>query len=105
MEEFAIENDLQIKITELKKAARIFRAINHDLRRQLLQLIHQNKEITVTSIYGELGLEQSVVSQHLAILRQAGLVTTKRDSRFIYYAVDYQRLEGVHFIAAQLLSQ
>lgn len=54
-------------------------------------------------MYVELCLQQSVVSQHLAILRESGLVTTKRDTRFIYYSVNSPRLEGFHSIAEQLI--
>jgi DNA-binding transcriptional ArsR family regulator len=104
METTAIESSLQIDSLQLKKAALILRAINHPLRQQMLQLIHQNKQITVTSIYEKLRLEQSVASQHLALLRTAGFVNTARDARFIYYSVNYDRIEQLHTIAAELIS-
>ena len=105
METTAIDASLHIEVLELKKAALILRAINHPLRQQMLRLIHQNKQMTVTSIYVKLRLEQSVASQHLAILRKAGLVSTERQAKFIFYSVNYQRLQQIHSIAAQLISQ
>ena len=105
MEAIATETNLQIEILELKKAALILRAINHPLRQHMLRLLHQNKQMTVTSIYVKLRLEQSVASQHLAILRKAGFVNTVRDAKFIFYSVNYKRLEQVHTITAQLISQ
>jgi DNA-binding transcriptional ArsR family regulator len=39
-----------------------------------------------------LRLEQSVASQHLAILRRAGIVKTQRDGKFIYYVIHHDRL-------------
>lgn len=105
METTAIDASLHIEVLELKKAALIFRAINHPLRQQMLRLIHQNKQMTVTTIYVKLRLEQSVASQHLAILRKAGFVNTKRDAKFIFYSVNYQRLTNIHSIATQLISQ
>lgn len=105
MEATTIETNLHIEILELKKAALILRAINHPLRQQMLLLLHQNKRMTVTSIYVKLRLEQSVASQHLAILRKAGFVNTTRDAKFIYYSVNYNRLEQVHTIASQLISE
>jgi DNA-binding transcriptional ArsR family regulator len=104
MTTIAIESSLQIENLQLKKAALILRAINHPLRQQMLRLIHQNKQITVTSIYVKLRLEQSVASQHLAILRTAGFVNTVRDAKFIYYSVNYDRLQQLHTIAAELIS-
>lgn len=105
METTAIETDLHIDTLELKKTTLILRAINHPLRQQMMQLLHQNKQMTVTSIYIELRLEQSVASQQLAILRKAGFVSTKRDAKFIFYSVNYQRLQQIHSFVAQLISK
>ena len=95
--------ELRIDVIQLKKAALILRAINHKLRQQIMKLIHQNGKMTVTEIYVKLRLEQSVASQHLAILRKAGFVTTLRDGKFIYYSVNYERLDQVHNIVNDML--
>lgn len=95
--------ELKIDVLQLKKAALILRAINHKLRQQILKLIHQNERMTVTEIYVKLRLEQSVASQHLAILRKAGYVSTFRDGKFIYYSVNYERLQEVHTYSQSLL--
>ena len=79
----------------LKKAALVLRALNHKLRQQLLKLIEEEKKITVTEIYVRLRLEQSVASQHLAILRKAGIVNTERDGKFIFYTVNFKRLDEI----------
>lgn len=99
----AVDKDLKIDLLQLKKAALVLRAINHKLRQQILKLIHQKERITVTEIYVKLRLEQSVASQHLAILRKAGFVTTERDGKFIYYSVNNQRLQEVNRFAQDLL--
>lgn len=80
----------------LKKAALVLRALNHKLRQQIFHLIEDSKKITVTEIYVQLRLEQSVASQHLAILRKAGIVITERDGKFIYYKVNYKRVEQLN---------
>lgn len=98
-----VDKDLKIDLLQLKKAALILRAINHKLRQQVLKLIHQKEKITVTEIYVKLRLEQSVASQHLAILRKAGFVTTTRDGKFIYYSVNHARLAEVQRFAHDLL--
>jgi DNA-binding transcriptional ArsR family regulator len=95
--------ELKIDVIQLKKAALILRAINHKLRQQILKLIHNNGKMTVTEIYVKLRLEQSVASQHLAILRKAGYVNTLRDGKFIFYSVNYDRLEQVHGFVHDLL--
>jgi DNA-binding transcriptional ArsR family regulator len=97
------ELDLKIDIVQLKKAALVLRAINHKLRQQILKLISEHDRMTVTEIYVKLRLEQSVASQHLAILRKAGFVNTLRDGKFIYYSVSSDRLAEVHEFSRQLL--
>jgi DNA-binding transcriptional ArsR family regulator len=98
-----VNGELKIDILQLKKAALILRAVNHKLRQQILKLLHQNEKMTVTEIYVKLRLEQSVASQHLAILRKAGFVNTLRDGKFIYYSVNHDRLNQVHNFVHELL--
>ncbi len=93
MENFS---SLNVDLHNLKKAAMVLRAINHKLRQQILKLIDESGRMTVTEIYVKLRLEQSVASQHLAILRKAGFVKTERDGKFIYYSVNTGRLEELN---------
>ena len=81
----------------------MLRAINHKLRQQILKLIDESGKMTVTEIYVKLRLEQSVASQHLAILRKAGFVKTERDGKFIYYSVNTERLEELNRFVKDLV--
>ncbi len=94
---------LKINFHNLKKAALVLRALNHKLRQQILALIETEKKITVTEIYVRMRLEQSVASQHLAILRRAGIVTTQREGKFIYYTVNYKRIEEINQFVQELI--
>jgi len=94
---------LKVDLLYAKKAAMILRALNHKLRQQIVKLIDEQKKVTVTEIYVKLRLEQSVASQHLAILRRAGIVTTIREGKFIFYNVDYARLEQVNQFVENLV--
>ena len=89
------DSSINVDYHALKKAALVLRALNHKLRQQLLKLIEEEKKITVTEIYVRLRLEQSVASQHLAILRKAGIVSTERDGKFIFYTVNYKRIDEI----------
>lgn len=84
--------ELNIDTLRIKKASINLRAINHKLRQVILKLIGERDNITVTEIFLHLRLEQSVASQHLAILRKAGYVKTKREGKFIYYSVNKQKI-------------
>ena len=100
MENFSSVN---VDLYNLKKAAMVLRAINHKLRQQILKLIDESGKMTVTEIYVKLRLEQSVASQHLAILRKAGFVKTERDGKFIYYSVNTERLEELNRFVKDLV--
>ncbi|MBP8115817.1 MAG: helix-turn-helix transcriptional regulator [Chitinophagaceae bacterium] len=95
--------DLKIEVLRIKKTALILRAINHKLRQQILKLVEEQGKITVTELYLTLRLEQSVASQHLAILRKAGFVNTSRDGKFIYYSINHDRLEELNKFMNDLL--
>jgi DNA-binding transcriptional ArsR family regulator len=95
---------LKVDLLNIKKAALILRAVNHKLRQQILKQIDESGRITVTDLYVKLRLEQSVASQHLAILRKAGFVKTFRDGKYIYYSVNTERLKELNRIVDELLN-
>jgi len=101
----ATDNSSEIKIDTLriKKASIVLRAINHKLRQVILKLIGERDKITVTEIFLHLRLEQSVASQHLAILRKAGYVKTKREGKYIYYSVNQQKILELNSFVDDLL--
>lgn len=86
---------LKLDYVAVKSAAMTLRAINHKLRQQIVKLLEENKRMNVTDIYVKLRLEQSVASQHLAILRRANIVLTERDGKFIHYTLNHARIAAV----------
>ena len=89
---------------KVTKAALVLRAVNHKLRQQIIELIEKNERMTVTNLYIKLRLEQSVASQHLAILRRAGIVTTERNGKFIFYKVSEEKAELIDCACNLLLN-
>jgi ArsR family transcriptional regulator, virulence genes transcriptional regulator len=98
------ESVAKINYHNLKKGALVLRALNHKLRQQIIALVETHDKITVTEIYVKLRLEQSVASQHLAILRRAGIVNTQRDGKFIYYTVNQARIGQITEITETLVA-
>jgi Predicted transcriptional regulators len=94
---------VKINYLQTKKAALILRALNHKLRYQILKLLDDQKRMPVTEIYVKLRIEQSVASQHLAILRRAGIVTTERTGKFIFYSPNYTRIDEVMKLVASMV--
>ena len=99
------KSDLEIDVQQLKKGSLVIRALKHKLRQQMLKLIHEKGPIAVTDIYVKLRLEQSVASQHLAILRKPRIVTTVREGKKIYYSVNYNRLAEINDMMEAVLKK
>lgn len=95
-------SDIQLDYADLRKAVLVLRAVNHKLRQRIIDLLDNSQTMTVTDIYIKLRLEQSVASQHLAILRRAGVVITERQGKFIYYSLDKDRLNQISKLVEDL---
>jgi len=93
---------VQLDYADLRKAVLVLRAVNHKLRQRIIDLLEESDTMTVTDIYIKLRLEQSVASQHLAILRRAGVVNTDRHGKFIYYSLNRDRLEQISQLVEDL---
>ena len=87
----------------IKKVSLVFRALNHNLRLEMLKFIENNGKSSVTDIYIQLRMDQSVASQHLAILRRAGLLITKREGKYVYYKLNTSKLEMINNMIVDLL--
>ncbi|MBU6274337.1 MAG: ArsR family transcriptional regulator [Bacteroidetes bacterium] len=78
----------QLKELDLEKAYNLCHAMNHPLRYGIVQLLDQNKELTVTQIYFKLRISQSIASQHLAVLRQSGIVSSRKEGKQVFYVLN-----------------
>lgn len=93
---------IKLEYSKLRRAVLTLRSLNHPLRKQMLTLMEDKRKITVTEIYDILKLEQSVASQHLAIMRRAEVVSTNRQGKFIFYSVNKKRIEEVTDLVEKL---
>ncbi|MBS9402523.1 winged helix-turn-helix transcriptional regulator [Halomonas sp. TRM85114] len=77
----------------INQATSLLKAMANDNRLRILCLL-QEQELSVTELNQRLSLSQSALSQHLAILRREGLVSTRRASQTIYYSLsgDHARI-------------
>jgi DNA-binding transcriptional ArsR family regulator/YHS domain-containing protein len=71
--------------------AELLKALAHPRRLEIVQLL-RDQELTVTGIYEMLDLPQANISQHLMILRDAGIVTTQRDGKQIIYSLAHPKI-------------
>ena len=87
------KEELSLDYSSLRKAVLNIRAADHEIRKKIIGMLLEKDSMTVTDVYSALNLEQSVASQHLAVLRRAGLVKTGRDGKFINYSINPPRLQ------------
>jgi DNA-binding transcriptional ArsR family regulator len=87
-----VSPEIKLEYHSLRKTLLILRSVNHKLRQQIIALLDEHEKLTVTDIFIRLGVDQSVASQHLSILRRSGVVTTKRVGKNIFYTLHKDRL-------------
>jgi DNA-binding transcriptional ArsR family regulator len=81
----------EVRSDDVSRAARVLKAMANE--RRLSILMHLGKgELCVHELEKLIDLGQSPISQHLAVLRAAGLVTTRRRAQTVYYAVAREHL-------------
>ena len=71
---------------EIQQAAQAMKAIAHPLRLKILCVLG-DQEISVQGIVDQVGTSQSNISQHLAILRDKGVLATRKDANRVYYRI------------------
>ena len=75
---------------QIDQAARAIKAMAHPLRLKILCVLG-NDEVSVQDIVDAVGTSQSNISQHLAILREKGVLKARKDANRVYYSVGDQR--------------
>lgn len=78
------------KQEHIEMAARSLKAIAHPLRLKILCVVG-DQEACVQEIVDVVGTSQSNISQHLAILREKGVLMTRKDANRVYYRVGDMR--------------
>ena len=85
---------------KIEKLVEIFKALSDPTRLRLVKLLNdcqpgvcKGGPLCVNGLAHQLGVTQSAVSQHLRILRQAGLVSGARHGSFMHYSIDLDGLK------------
>ncbi len=83
---------------QIEQASRAMKAMSHPLRLKILCVLG-DKEVSVQDIVEQVGTSQSNISQHLAIMRDKGVLRTRKDANRVYYRVgDTRTLELVNMM-------
>jgi DNA-binding transcriptional ArsR family regulator len=79
----------------LEKAANMLRAIAHPIRISILSCLEDGKKRTVTEIHTHLGIEQAIASHHLGILKDKGVLASKREGKNTWYFLKHENLKTI----------
>jgi ArsR family transcriptional regulator, virulence genes transcriptional regulator len=85
----------EITSESLERAASMLKAIAHPVRISIIGFLEDGKKLTVTELYNHLGIEQSTASHHLGILKDKGVLLSKREGKNTYYFLRHERLKDI----------
>lgn len=85
-----------------EKSFQKIRSLNHPVRKNIIDFLIENGETNVTDIYVGLRLEQSYASQQLRILRDAGMVNSKRVGKSILYSLNTRQYKKIVSLVVDL---
>ena len=92
----------RIAVVNADKLARIFKVLSVDARVHIVQLL-KGRSLCVTELTAPLGITQAATSQHLRVLRDAGIVKWQKRGFHVYYHLDKQELTRLSKAVNQLL--
>jgi DNA-binding transcriptional ArsR family regulator len=86
---------IKIQIEQLEMASSKLRAMAHPMRIAIIDLLHDGNQMSVTEIYKKLKIEQAAASHHLNILKNKGVLASRRDGKKIFYSIKNQVLTEI----------
>lgn len=81
-------------VTDPDATAGVAKALGHPARLQIVELLAHQEQCRGAELFAELPLAQSTVSEHLKILREAGLVSASRVGAGVVYCLRYEALDS-----------
>jgi DNA-binding transcriptional ArsR family regulator len=84
-----------LDVERLETAASMLKAMAHPMRIAILKHLEGGKKLTVTEIHEILNIEQSTTSHHLGILKDKGVLCSKREGKNTFYYLRYEVLSQI----------
>lgn len=75
------------EVERINRIAYVLKGIGHTVRLQIIDLLKDYEALSVQQIMDQIEVEQTVLSHHLAKMRDLGLLNTERDGKKIYYSL------------------
>ncbi len=85
----------ELSVVKLENMAGRLRAIAHPMRIAIIEMLTKEEELSVTEIYNRLEIEQASASHHLNIMKNKGVLKSKRDGKKIFYSLMSNTLSDI----------
>jgi len=89
-------------MVDAEKLAGIFKLLSVEARVRIVQAL-KCRTLCVTELTSQLGISQEATSQHLRVLREAGIVRFQKRGFHVYYSLDKQNMAFIHKAVSALL--
>jgi len=80
---------------QLERATSLLKAIAHPLRLSIIKYIYENEKLTVSELQNILKIQQPVLSHHLNILKDKGILISRRNGKNIFYHVKLENIISI----------
>lgn len=84
-----------ISLQAVQDAALVLKCIGHPVRLRIIEVLDLEGELNVTAIREKVGLEQAVASQHLSLMRDKGILESRRDGVLVFYGIRDDKVSRV----------
>lgn len=86
------------------KIAVLSKALAHPARLGIIRMLHERQDCIGYEIVDEIGLAQSTISEHLRILKAAGIISGEVEGIRVCYALEPSTLEPLHQLLSEILA-
>lgn len=95
----------ELSTESLERAANMLKAIAHPVRLSIVGCLENGQKRTVTEIHKELEIEQSTASHHLGILKDRGVLSSKREGKNTWYFLKHDNLKTILYCVSGCCEQ
>jgi ArsR family transcriptional regulator, virulence genes transcriptional regulator len=85
----------RLENTQIEYAAEMLKVIAHPIRLSMIDLLTTSKRLTISEIQDALNLEQAVVSQHVTLMENRGVLTSKKEGRSKYVSLKHPKMKAI----------
>ncbi|HLP20596.1 MAG TPA: metalloregulator ArsR/SmtB family transcription factor [Chitinophagales bacterium] len=88
-------NMIQDNLAHIDQASFLLRSLHNPIRQQIISILLAKERCAVKELCEEMDVKQSIMSQNLALLRNAGIVIPRRTGKLVYYSINQEHFSEI----------